>query len=202
MCIRLNTHFMIQTPSPSTIISAAVVMQLFLALIAGIGAYVVDRSERFRTRFYENPLSRGRQAWVIVGFALSTLAVLVLSDGFAGSWRDLSGSSSFSIISWSHALLLVFFADIIWTCILVYQTSGSDRSAFTAIYFVLPSFAFFLRESPKRIILYAICVAICFSIGFAQSVELDSEASRFPFWLVSILCLMLSLLVGFMTRVK
>ena len=188
--------------APSTIISAAVVMQLFLVLIAGLGGYLIDREERSASRFYENPAHVGRQAWVIVAFAIVTLGLLVLSDGFAGSWIALSTPTLISLIGWSRALLIVFLADIFWTFILVWQTAGTDHSPFTALYFVLPAFAFFLRESPKRVLVYVLCVAICFTIGFFLQESEERRPNRFPFWVVSMLCLGLSLMIGYLTRVR
>ena len=108
------------TLAPSTIISAAVFMQLFLVVITALGGYLIDRSERSISRFYENPTHIGRQAWVIVCFAVVTLGLLVLSDGFAGSWIALSTPNVISLIGWSRAILIVFLADIIWTFILVF----------------------------------------------------------------------------------
>jgi hypothetical protein len=191
-----------QIPAPSTIIAAAVVMQFFLVAIAAVGAYLIDKAVRSTSRFYENPTSVGKQAWVIVGFAILTLGPLVLSDGFAGSWLALSYPASISVIKWHHALIFVFLVDIVFTLILVRQTAGSDRSAFTALYFILPSLAFFLREPPKLIVGYVVLVALCFSFGLIGEERLmrDPPKTKLPFWLVSMLCLALSLMIGLLTR--
>jgi hypothetical protein len=177
-------------------------MQFFLIVIAAIGAYLIDRSERSNSRFWENPISVGKQAWVIVGFAIATLGSLVLSDGFAGSWLPLSSPTSVSIIGWHHALVFVFVADIVWTLILVIQTGGCDQSAFTSLFFTLPTLALFLREPAKLVIIYASLVAVCFSLGLVvgDGRRGDSPSRRFPFWTVSLLCLVLSVLIGLMTR--
>jgi hypothetical protein len=177
-------------------------MQFFLVVIAALGAYLVDHAERSVARFYENPTRVGKQAWIIVGFAIVTLGPLVLSDGFAGSWLALSSPVTIAIIGWHHALLFVFLADITLTLVLVLQTGGSDRSAFTALYFILPSLAFFLREPPKLIVGYVVLVAVCFSIGLIgeETSRREPPPTRMPFWVVSMLCLALSLMIGLLTR--
>lgn len=190
-----------QIPAPSTIIAAAVVMQFFIIFIAAVGGYLIDHAERSASRFYENP-SVGKQAWVIVCFAILTLGPLVLSDGFAGSWLVLSSPVSISVIKWHHALIFVFLVNIAFTFILVRQTGGSERSAFTTLYFILPSLTFFLREPPKLIVEYVALIALCFSVGLIgeESSRHETPATRLPFWIISMLCLALSLMIGLLTR--
>jgi hypothetical protein len=188
--------------NPSPIIPAAMVMQIFIVIIFSLGAYPLDYSERQKP-FWERPLLS--QAWLIVLFAIITLVLLLSSDIFAHYWLGFSAPFLISLVRSQTAITCVFLADIVWTFVLVMKTGGSQRSAFTSIYFTIPGLAFFLRESPSKVMLYVILISVCFSIGLIYwkappDAGEEQTNDRMPFWIVSMLCLLLSLSIGFLTR--
>jgi hypothetical protein len=114
----------------------------------------------------------------------------------------MSGAVSFSLITWSHALLWVFALNIACTGVLVYMTGGSYKSPFTPVYFILPALAFFLRESMHRVVLYGVAIGIVFLMGLSVP-ERDPEHLIVPtgaYAFVSIACLLLSVVIGYLTR--
>lgn len=189
--------------SPANITAAAVVMQFCLSAIIFVGALWVIRQEKKFDRFYPDRPNIGRYAAFLIAFSLISIGLLIFSDQFSGFWKPLSGEVSFSFVVWSRALLLVFCLNIICAAVLVQVTGGSYRSPFTAIYFILPALALFLRESPQRIVFYALTVSVLFVLGIimrSQGPELDENTYMGAYGLVSVGCLMLSVVIGFITR--
>lgn len=191
---------MVTPLSPTTITAAALLMQFSLCVIMGIGAFLIHRKEKQSTRFYDDPASISKQLWVIGTLAVVTLGALFISNGFSPMWKDLAGSNSIAFWNWSNAICFDFLADIACATWIIVQTGGSHTSAFAPIYFVLPPFAFFLRESTDRILIYTALVAVAFTIALNFSVEDNQQDRKLPFWAVSMLCLLLSLGLGFLTR--
>jgi len=189
----------VNAASSSPIIHAAFVMQVCLAAIMAFGAFSADRDERFSSD-YINPLLVGRKGWITVVFFLVTIVVLVSSDAFLDNWKGLAGTIRIGSLHWQFALFCVFLADIVWTFVLVYLTAGSERSAFSAIYFVLPAFAFFLKQDSHRILSYAAAIVVCFTAGLYWIKENSKPPNRSTGWWISMSCLGLSLILGFMTR--
>jgi hypothetical protein len=190
------------TVGPANITAAALVMQFCLSAIISIGAIWVRRNEARVFRFYQDPPNIGRFAWILLLFALSTIGLLVFSDQFSGFWRPLSGDVNFTIIGWNLAVLFVFLLDILCVAILVQLTAGSYHSPFTPVYFILPAMAFFLRESPRRVFLYTTLAAVLFIFGFTAPKPRPEEAihQKGAYAFVSIACLILSVVIGFLTR--
>lgn len=187
---------------PASITAAALVMQFCLSVIISGSAFWIRRQEKKVFRFYQDPPNIGRYAWILQVFALTTIGLLVFSDQFSGFWRPLSGGVSFSICSSTRALLIIFLIDIVCSALLVHLTGGSFKSPFTPVYFILPAMAFFLREPPHRVILYTSLISVFFGVGFAapkRSPEEDvSPLGAYAF--VSLACLVLSVVIGFLTR--
>lgn len=189
---------------PSNIAAAALVMQFCLSVIASIGAFWIRRKEAQVFRFYQDPPNIGRYAWIMLLFALATIGLLVFSDQFSAFWRPLSGEVNFSIISLHAAVLCVFLLDILYVAILVQLTAGSYGSPFAPVYFILPAMAFFLRETPRRVFLYTALVAVLFLLGFTAPKPRPEEAihQKGAYAFVSVACLILSVVIGFLTRAR
>jgi len=106
-----------------------------------------------------------------------------------------------ALTRWSTALLVVFLADIACCVILVMGTGGSYRSPFSPVFFILPALAFFLRESPHRIVIYTGFICASFSVSLAAHDNREGgESPTDAYWFVSIACLILSTTIGYVTR--
>jgi len=177
-------------------------MQFCLCCVAAVGAFWVHHREKMESRFWENPQGVGRYAWILLTFALVTMGLLIFSDQFWAFWRPLSADVRIIAVTWSTALLWVFVSDIVCSAVLVYLTGGSYGSPFTPVYFILPAMAFFLRESPRRIVFYVFGIAIVFSLGlnYKEGGRNRNSPPEGAYWFVSVSCLFLSALIGYLTR--
>jgi hypothetical protein len=188
--------------SPANITAAALVMQFCLSTIFSAGALWIRQQEKRVFRFYQDAPNIGRYAWILLLFALATIGLLVFSDQFSDFWRPLSGNVNFSFVRWTTALLWVFVLDIACSAVLVHLTGGSYRSPFAPVYFILPAMAFFLREPPRRVALYTVGISVLFVLGLAAAKRTPEEevVPIGAYTFVSIACLMLSVIIGFLTR--
>jgi hypothetical protein len=193
---------MAEIAAPASIVAAALVMQFCLLSIVTIGTLWIRRQEKNQFRFYQDPPNIGRYAWILLIVVLLTIGLLIFSDQFSNSWRPLSADVNFSFITWRHALLGVFVLDIACTSVFVYLTGGSYRSPFAPVYFILPAMALFLREEPHRVIVYSVAIGILFLLCLDSPPERPGEqlipSGAYAF--VSISCLALSVLIGYLTR--
>ena len=102
-----------------------------------------------------------------------------------------------------YSSLVAFILDIAWVSIMVRMTGGSTVSAYSPIYFMLPPLAIFLRESQFHIIVYLFVVILSFSWNLSlKGWEYDHERSfpRLAYWVVSIISLLLTTFIGYITR--
>ncbi|MGH9864570.1 MAG: hypothetical protein ACRD4H_04075 [Candidatus Acidiferrales bacterium] len=189
--------------NPASITAAAMATQFFILVIVFVGTILV-RSTEPRVSVYVGTKGMQDHLWFQFIFALITMGTLVFSDQFSSFWKPVFGSSTFHIMGWSTALLVVLSFDIIYACVIVGQTGGSTISPFTPLYFILPPLAIFLRESPGRILFYTLLVAILFSLNLIVTFkEQQSEGERVPtlaYWFVSIASFSLATFVGYITR--
>jgi hypothetical protein len=192
---------MTETVGPPNIAAAALVMQFFLSVIISVCAWLV-RHENRTFRFYRDARSTGRYPWIVLGFALGTIGLLIFSDQFSNFWHPLLDGTTFLGLTFAKALLWVFLLDIAFVAVLVYLTGGSYQSPFTPIYFILPAMAFFLRELPYRVILYSALIVLLFIVGLSGQ-ERNSDDYVMPieaYAITSVACLILSVAIGFLTR--
>jgi len=190
------------TVGPANIIAAALVMQFCLSAILTVGTVWIRRQESNQFQFYIDSPDIGRYASILLVFALITIGLLVFSDQFSDLWRPMSGAVNFSIIRWSHALFIVFTLNIICTAVLVYLSGGSYRSPFTPVFFILPAMAFFLRESMHRVVFYSAAIGLVFLVTIGTP-DRDPEHQIVPtgaYLFVSLACLALSVVIGYLTR--
>lgn len=188
--------------TPVNISAAALIAQFCILIIMSVSAAIARISDEIN--WNDASEISAVFAWIILFFALVTMGCLVFSDEFAVIWKPLFGTLEFPAIPWSTALLIVFTLDIICVTILVAMTGGSRLSAFSPIFFILPSLAIFLRESLGRILFYLVLVAVSFSVtGLRGSTWVTHEESRqrwLSYWFVSIACLGLATFIGYITR--
>lgn len=193
--------------SAANITAAAMTTQFCILVIVFVGTLFV-RSTEPRISVYVGTKGVRDHLWFQFIFALITIGTLVFSDEFSSFWKPLFGGSSFYIMGWSTALLVVLSFDIIYTFVIVGQTGGSNASPFTPLYFILPPLAIFLRETPRRIVFYTVLVAALFSVNlivtFSEQEMLEDQAARraptLAYWFVSIASFILATVVGYVTR--
>jgi hypothetical protein len=189
---------------PANIVAASLLMQFWILTIVTAGTLWIRRQEKFEFRFYQDPPNIGRHSWLLLVVALTTFGLLIFSDQFALAWRPLSSDLHFPVIPWRTALLGVFIMDVFCITGLVFVTGGSYRSPFAPVYFILPAMALFLRETPRRVIWYSVAISILFMLGLNVKRERPEEEflSTGAYAFVSISCLALSVLIGYLTRAR
>jgi hypothetical protein len=138
-----------------------------------------------------------------------TFGSLFFSDQLSNIWKPLFSGILFVEIKWEIAIVIAFLGNIIFVSLMVYFTGGSMRSPFSPIYFILPALAIFLREPGKNILLYLILVILGFSLNTRfhdPTISIYSEGKAdiryrvYSYWVVSISCLLLATVIGYVTR--
>lgn len=189
------------TVSPTNITAAAIMTQVLIIAII-FGGTMMIRANEPTTWSYPDRQRVGRHLWLLSGFFLLTVLVLVFSDQFATTWKPLFGDAPFFLIGWSKALLLVIVLDILYTYWIVARTGGALASPFVPLYFVLPPLAIFLREAPHRIFGYTLLVALLFTLNIGSSDDDQRPAGMMTlaYWFVSIMSFFLATFIGYITR--
>lgn len=190
---------MSQPVNPSNIMAASLWMQFILIVILASGAVLILRREEGKSSVYHNPANVPSYLLILIPFSLGTMGMLLFSDQFSVLTRPLFGGIQMGLVRWSTAILWVFIADIACTAILVLLTGGSYRSPFASVYFILPALAFFLRESPQRVLAYTLAITVLFVIELWVYEE-ETKSLKGAFCVVSVGCLILSGWIGYLTR--
>ena len=190
--------------TPATIVAGTILAQVSLLAIMSIAGRLIRRDQTL-VRWYKELPNYAGFGWTLLALTLVTLSTLVLSDGFAETWRPLFQSLSYSGIPWSLAVPVVFAADIVVLTVFVAQSGGSTRSPFQPLYFFLPTIALFLRESSGRVILYSVAVGLSFALllfvpPLGEGAADDEARHRLAYGLVSLLCLLATCFIGIFTR--
>ena len=183
--------------------NAFVVTQFMLLVIAFLGIVVLQRGETQMTRLPGTPRPASKLFFPVFGFALITIGILVFTNDVLLFSKPVFGDIEFPGISKSVAFILVFLFDLFGAATLILVTGGSRDSPFSAILFSLPALAIFLRESPERYLSYALVAAMLFLLvqtNIARSTLSDNPNYKSAFTWVTLLCLMLSTLLGYATR--
>lgn len=194
--------------SPLNVTVATLVMQLGLMGLLSIAAFLLSLGEKYLLHAREDDKSAraGSLYFLILGFLLISLAVLLASEDMYSLSRSLFGGLGIGTIEARTALSLVLGLDLLLVAILVYRTGGSRESPFTPVLLALPALAIFLRESPSRFAGYACVAGIAFSVLFILRGR--QEYSLAPYrllsvltvWFVGLACLALSMFTGYITR--
>lgn len=187
------------TITSGNIMAAALVMQVCLGVIFGIGAWTIwiQSSHIFGKREYL------LIPWAILLFTLITAIILIFSAPFAPYWGPLLGDISFSGINQGLSLLITFLATIFEVHWLIGKTGGSARSIFSPVLFSLPALAIFLRDTSWHLGLYVTLIMVTFSWNLLKESEEDRDIENASgLWLIAISCLLLTTFIGFITRPK
>lgn len=189
-----------ETVKPASVAGAAILMQVFLLAIIflGVGWYKEERhSER----------SIKAQAFALgLVLAIFTISILGISEDYYKIWGAMMGDLQLPTIGRSTAMMCVFIFDILTTFILIALTGGTRASPFTAVLFLIPSLAIFLRESPIKFLSYTVIVGLYYWLTCRASY---SDSTRLSYGIddgvaahriVNIGCLILATLTGYITR--
>ncbi len=196
---------MTDSVSPSNITGAAFIAQFAIIGIIFVGAVILHKQEESEP-FHIGRSQFSRHVWKILAFALITIGCLLFSDEFSKLWRPLLEDASIPTLPWRLAVVVMFLFDILLVTFLVLNTGGSKESAFGPLYFLLPTLAILLREPLGRLVLYVSLTIISFSIMLYLNfpLSLDNKQSKQPtaYLVVSILCFVLAIFIGWVTRIK
>ena len=185
--------------APINIAAAALWTQALLAIIIVIGAAL------WRPFLYSE--ERGRLIWPIL-ISLVGLVPVIFSGEYSSAWQPMVGTSAFPLVRLSIGILLMFILDIVCAALLVGWTGGSRNSPFAAIYFVLPSLAIFLRQPFWAVTLYTSLVIGLFSLQLLPlqwgkskwGLKSSENGTTWAFGTVSALCVLLTTIIGWVTR--
>lgn len=194
---------MTQAVSPVNITAAALITQFALVIIVFVTTVIMRWGEPRESVFRDSPNST-RLHVVTLGFGVLTIGCLLFSDEFANIWKPLFTEMPFGGLGWSFALQTTFLLNIVWVTVLAAMTGGGTTSPFSPIYFIVPALAIFLRESPGRIVLDVVLVSVGFSwnllTGGVRGGDRGGTNRTLAYGFVSVACLVLSTLIGFVTR--
>lgn len=188
--------------APSNITAAAVLAQFAFAGIAFTGAIIIKKSDNHYNN-YRGESRFDNFGWITGLLLLVTLGSLLLSDAFSLLWQPLLNENALRIISWRTAITFSFSLDIGLISYLVFHTGGSQKSAFTCLYFLIPTLSILLRENIGHQLFYAGLAIALFSIFFKNRL-LTTEKRPIPqglaFWVISVASFFLTLLIAHKTR--
>ncbi|MNR41132.1 hypothetical protein D3C85_1594820 [compost metagenome] len=113
-------------------------------------------------------------------------------------------------IAGGTALAITFSVNYVTSYLLIRYTGGGRDSQFTPVIFLLPTLALFLRMSGTLVILYGLATGYCLlaTIGFSNtrqsafsaSYEYPGQHSLIAFQVVTLLCLAVTIVTGYITR--
>lgn len=197
---------------PVGLLGATLLVQLCVMVLIGITNRVLPQGGRL--------LLRSHCDQAVLAMALVTVTCVVASDEMfrltAPMFGDLAASRG---LSRNTTFVILFVTDLLLTFRLIYVTGGSKSSPFTALLFLLPTVAIFLREPPVRFLTYAILAAALYCFGllvdraYTKKVDiLRGEIGGGPpdfsivrtdtpaHAIVSLGCLAIGIMTGYVTR--
>ena len=191
--------------SPKTLTSAFLLTQFILLLIVYVGIIALRRGEKSYSLFSDNlRLATRNLPLIVLGFGLVTLACLAFTEGFFLLSRPVLGGLDLPSFTRGDAFLAVFVLDIAGAGFLMATTGGSKESPFAAVLFTLPALSIFLRESPTRFFIYT-GLSVALLLVFQRPRDsarsaVDNPKHMFAFQFVTLGCLALMSVVGYVTR--
>lgn len=188
---------------PLNIAGATFVLQLILILIFVIGVVLDATPSRQGLKY--------RQLVIIILAMILSLIILAISDTFYPIWQPMLGEVAFDpLFTQDDALALIFGLDYLTAYLLIRQSGGGRDSPIGPVLFLLPTLSLFLRMPGPIILIYGAATALFFtlSVGFASerqsafsaSYEYPGQRSMVAFQVVTILCLVVTIGTGYITR--
>lgn len=189
-----------ETVRAVNVVAAAAMAQILLIVVLVIGAATLSRGERTSLGGHSV-----RFSWFILLLFLVTMGALVFSRELTPMWQPLFSGVAFPSLPSAAALFLMFTLDILCVAGLVWMTGGSQHSAFSAIFFILPALAIFLRQSLWLLVVYVTLIGGLFSVtlrtsAYAREYPRRNEMHPLAYWFVAISCQALTTFVGYVTR--
>jgi hypothetical protein len=178
------------------------IMQSSLLVIVATGLFLLSTAEDKPSLMRPDraPVTRLWMSYALV--ALVTMLLLIFTDEVVGSSQPMFGEIPLPSNDQSSAFLAVFILDIVCAGLLMLVTGGPRNSPFSPVLFMLPTLAIFLRESPLRFFIYTAIAAALFLLTQATDERRIEENQRYRLTLniVTLLCLGLNTVIGFVTR--
>jgi hypothetical protein len=184
---------------PIAIIGSTIVIQLALLVILAGGVWF-DRT-------HLGKVTRAANSLLIILLAIVSLVAIVSIDSFSTILAPMFSDVALPSFSRSTGLRAAFMADFVIVGVLITRTGGSRQSPYTSVLFLLPTLAVFLREPPSAFIFYGILGGVWYLVWSGSnglvsygSASDESDRSLLSHRFVTITCLALALLIGYITR--
>ena len=198
---RMNENLIIE---PINVAGATFLVQFCILAIMIIGIYMansaldaIDTSKHIGHN--KNNLAPIRLTSVLMGFLL-TFPALFISESFFKIWGPLFQGIGISTISTHAAVFFVFIVNLIIITYLIWLSGGVQSSPFTAVLFMLPALAIFLRLQSYVFIICTVYAALAYLIILYLHEDRARLKGRHANAVVNTLCLVLTALIGFITR--
>lgn len=143
---------------PVGLLGATLAVQLCVMILIAITNRVLPQEGRL--------LLRSSCDQAVLWMALVTVGCIVASDDLYRLTAPMFGELAFAgALSRNTTFFVLFATDLILIFRLIYVTGGSKASPYTALFFLLPTVAIFLREPPVRFVIYALIAAGLYTLG-------------------------------------
>ena len=189
---------------PINVAGATFLIQFCILAILIIGIYMVNAAlSAIDTSNHighaKNNLDPIRLTSVLICFLL-TFPALFISESFFKIWGPLFQGIGISTIGTHAAVLFVFIVNLIIVTYLIWLSGGVQSSPFTAVLFMLPALAVFLRLQSYVYILCTIYAAVAYLAILYSHKESTRIKGKHANAAVNTLCLVLTALIGYITR--
>lgn len=191
-----------QSIQPLNVAAATLLIQLMFVGILGVTSSLY-RSRSWGTGSSNDDrigpsFTRWRSPTTLL--ALSSFALLLISDELYSIWAPLFQGVGINTMSATVAIFLVFVLNILVLAYLIAISGGSRSSPFTPALLTLPALAIFLRLPPSSFLTFACLAAIIYLglllIPFAERGYVSQKPAAF----MTLACLFLSIFTGYITR--
>ena len=191
---------------PINVAAALLIIQFFLCLIWVVGI-ITTRVQKVGT-VDTDEFGKVTALVLVIATVLASVFICVLTRDFYPVWSPILGDLTLPTIAGHTGVLLIFMLDLVTASILMLSTGGAKDSAFTAILFLIPALAIFLRESPWRFFGYAFFAGIVYVLSLThkasvrryKTIEVNSPSNHFAQGWVNVMCLLLTMITGYITR--
>jgi hypothetical protein len=188
---------------PVNVAGATLVVQFCLLTIIVLGIACHRETESPRPEL--NRLKE-RGYRLAACLALFSILLIALTDDFYTVWSPITGDLQLPTLGRGGVFLFIFGMDIVACMILIAWTGGTRSSPYTAVLFLIPALAMFLREPPIKFFIYSTVVGIYYLVTcrpeLAGRVHMgwEKDGTVYAHRVVNIGCLILATVTGYITR--
>lgn len=197
----MNENLVIE---PINVAGATFLIQFCILAIMIIGIYManaalgaIDTSNQIGHN--NNNLAPIRLTSVLMGFLL-TFPALFISESFFKIWGPLFQGIGINTISTHAAVFFVFIVNLIIVTYLIWLSGGVQNSPFTAVLFMLPALAIFLRLQSYVFIISTVYASVAYLVILYLHEQNRRIKGKHANAVVNTLCLFLTALIGYITR--